>query len=172
MPNMTEGNLMTRTAFARHMGVSNGTVSNRIKDGTVVIDKKTNMVKVAESKARWAERTNPMLGRQNPDPRADTMGTPVPGSLTAVRTKHEQTKQEVAELRLRRARGELIDRERTLETVFNLARETRDSFLSWPARYASIIAAKLHTDPHETELVLDQCIKAHLNELAEPRVTL
>lgn len=42
----------------------------------------------------------------------------------------------------------------------------------WPARYAAIIAAKLNTDPHTTEIILDQCIKAHLRELAEPRVTL
>ncbi len=172
MPNITQGNLMTRAAFARHMGVTNGSVSNRIKDGTVVIDKKTNMVKVAESRARWAERPNPVLGRQNPDPRADTMGTPAPGSLTAARTKHEEVKRQATELRLRKARGELIDRDRAMETVFALARATRDSFLSWPARYAAIIAAKLNTDPHTTEIILDQCIKAHLRELAEPRVTL
>ena len=157
---------MSRAAFARHMGVSPRTITDRIRAGTVIVDKATNLIKVRESKARWLA-PGPALGRgdvQGPDPER--------GKLTAARTKHEQTKQEAAELRLRKARGELIDRDRAMETVFNLARETRDSFLNWPARYAAIIAAKLNTDPHATEIILDQCIKAHLRELAEPRITL
>ena len=157
---------MSRAAFARHMGVSPRTITDRIRAGTVVVDRTTNKIKVRESKARWLA-PGPALGRgdvQGPDPER--------GKLTAVRTQHEQIKRQAAELRLRKARGELIDRQRTLETVFNLARETRDSFLSWPARYAAIIAARLHTDPHATELALDQCVKAFLRELAEPRITL
>ena len=166
MPQISQGNLMSRAAFARHMGVSPRTITDRIRAGTVIVDKATNLIKVRESKARWLA-PGPALGRgdvQGPDPERST--------LTAARTKHEEVKRQAAELRLRKARGELIDRQRTLETVFNLARQTRDSFLSWPARYAAIIAAKLHTDPHLTELVLDQCIKEHLRELAEPRITL
>ena len=166
MPQISQGNLMSRAAFARHMGVSPRTITDRIRAGTVIVDKKTNKIKVRESKERWLA-PGPALGRgdvQGPDPERST--------LTAVRTQHEQIKRQAAELRLQKARGQLIDRDRAMETVFNLARETRDSFLSWPARYAAIIAAKLKTDPHTTEIILDRCIKEHLRELAEPRVNL
>ena len=105
MPQISQGNLMSRAAFARHMGVSPRTVTDRIRAGTVIVDKTTNKIKVRESKARWLA-PGPALGRgdvQGPDPERST--------LTAVRTQHERTKQQVAELRLRKARGELIDRE-------------------------------------------------------------
>ena len=72
MPQISQGNLMSRAAFARHMGVSPRTITDRIRAGTVIVDKATNLIKVREFKARWLA-PGPALGRgdvQEPDRRS------------------------------------------------------------------------------------------------------
>jgi hypothetical protein len=54
--------------------------------------------------------------------------------------------------------------------VFNLAREERDAWVTWPARVAALIAAELGTDVGATQRVLESHVRAHLEELAEPRI--
>jgi hypothetical protein len=66
-------------------------------------------------------------------------------------------------------KGELVDRARATALAFRLAREERDSWTTWPARVAALMAAELGADPHALQTQLETHVRAHLAELAEVR---
>ena len=69
-------------------------------------------------------------------------------------------------------RGELVDRNRAISLVFRLAREERDAWVNWPARVAALMAAELGTETAAMQKVLEAHVRAHLEELAQPRIAL
>lgn len=93
-------------------------------------------------------------------------------SLLKVRVGNEMVKLHRAKLALERARGRLVDRARTLELVFGLARQERDAWIGWPARVAANMAAELAVEPHRLEVTLDRYLREHLSQLAEIRLDL
>lgn len=93
-------------------------------------------------------------------------------SLLKVRVGNEMVKLQRAKLALERARGRVIDRARTLELVFSLARQERDAWIGWPARVAANMAAELAVEPHRLEVTLDRYLREHLSQLAEIRLDL
>ena len=93
-------------------------------------------------------------------------------SFLRARLANEVIKAQLAKVRLGKAKGELVDRARAVQLVFDLARRERDAWIGWPARVASNMAAELGADPHWMEEVLDRYLREHLGELAEIRVEL
>ena len=67
---------------------------------------------------------------------------------------------------------ELVDRNRAVAAVFDLARRERDSWLNLPPRVAATMAAELGVEAHHMEQVLDRVLRAHLAELAEVKLEL
>jgi len=98
------------------------------------------------------------------------------------KTAHEALKAQERRIRLAKLKGELVDRDRAKAMVFRLAREERDAWVTWPARVAALIAAELQASISEavgqqatldvgaTQRVLESHVRAHLEELAEPRI--
>jgi len=86
------------------------------------------------------------------------------------KTAHEALKAQERRIRLAKLKGELVDRDRAKAMVFNLAREERDAWVTWPARVAALMAAELGTDVGTTQRVLESHVRAHLEELGEPRI--
>jgi hypothetical protein len=93
-------------------------------------------------------------------------------SFMRARLANEILKAQLQKVKLGKAKGELVDRARAAQMVFDLARRERDAWIGWPARVASNMAAELGTDPHRMEEVLDRYLREHLSELAEIRVDL
>ena len=75
-------------------------------------------------------------------------------------------------IRLAKLKGELVDRDRATALVFRLAREERDAWVNWPARVAALMAAELGTETAAMQKVLEAHVRAHLEELAQPRIAL
>ena len=117
------------------------------------------------------------------------------GGMTFLQAKtaNEVLKAQERKLRLAKLRGELVDRDRAKTLVFRLAREERDAWVTWPARVAALMAAELSAACGEAEgepassseavgrknitievaamqQVLETHVRAHLEELAEPRI--
>lgn len=104
---------------------------------------------------------------QDPDPAAG-------GQMTFMRARlaTEVLKAQLAKERLKRERGEVVDRGRAVALVFDLARRERDAWIGWPARVAAVMAAELGVEPHDLEQVLDRHLREHLAQLAEVKVEL
>jgi hypothetical protein len=119
--------------------------------------------------------------------REQGMAAPVTGGGTTflqAKTAHEVLKAQERRIRLAKFKGELVDRDRATALVFRLAREERDAWVNWPARVAALMAAELTAScseavGHEVTIetaamqkVLEAHVRAHLEELAQPRIAL
>ncbi len=106
------------------------------------------------------------------------------GAYMKAKTFNEIMKAQERKLGLQVKRGELVDRNRAISLVFRLAREERDAWVNWPARVAALMAAELTAScseavGHEVTIetaamqkVLEAHVRAHLEELAQPRIAL
>jgi hypothetical protein len=83
---------------------------------------------------------------------------PVPGSAEA-KARVDKARADLLELRVQKERGRLVDREKTLATLFEAAKMTREAIEQWPAQEAAPIAARLGLDdPHLVENVLAESL--------------
>jgi AcrR family transcriptional regulator len=67
------------------------------------------------------------------------------------------------------ARGSLVERAAAEKSFFDLARSIRDSWMSWPARVATLLAADLGAEERAVAEVLTKYVQQHLAELGEPK---
>lgn len=93
-------------------------------------------------------------------------------SFLRARMANEVLKAQTARVRLEKMKGELIDRARATNSVFDLARRERDAWLNWPPRVAANMAAELGVEAHALEQVLDRYLRAHLADMAEVKIDL
>jgi hypothetical protein len=176
---------MSERQYAAHAGISRGAVQKARAAGRLVLFP-DGSIDAQASDARRAATTDPTKQRARsnkptglrPVPEAalgsvrETLkeqGLPAGGNVTFVqaRTAHEIAKAHLARLKLQERRGELVDRARATALVFRLAREERDSWCSWPARVAALMAAELGVAAHGMQKALEHHVRAHLQELAE-----
>ena len=100
---------------------------------------------------------------------------PAPGgqvTFMRARLATEVLKAQLQKEQLKRVRGEVVDRNKAVSMVFDLARKERDAWIGWPARVAANMASELGVEAHELEQVLDRYLREHLAELAEVRIDL
>jgi hypothetical protein len=88
-------------------------------------------------------------------------------NFAQARTMHEVAKAQKARIQVQRLKDEVIDRANALALVFKLARQERDSWVTWPARVAGEMAAEAGIEPHTMQTLLETHVRAHLNELAD-----
>jgi hypothetical protein len=173
-------------AYARRRGVSHVAVLRAIKQGRVPVEA-DGTINPVKADASWVRTTDPARTTPKPKSSAENLrpvgeaalgsvretlkeqGLPAGGNVTFVqaRTAHEIAKAHLARLRLQRMKGELVDRARATALVFRLAREERDSWCTWPARVAALIAAELGAEAHAVQKVIEAHVRSHLSELAD-----
>ncbi|WP_233141171.1 elements of external origin [Haematobacter missouriensis] len=102
------------------------------------------------------------------------VGTGSGGEVSFLRARmaNEVLKAQTARVRLEKMKGELVDRARATNSVFDLARRERDAWLNWPPRVAANMAAELGVEAHALEQVLDRFLRAHLADMAEVKIDL
>ena len=105
---------------------------------------------------------------QDPEPEAG--GGQV--SFMRARMANEILKAQLQKERLKRERGEVVDRAKATAMVFDLARRERDAWIGFAARYAANLAAELGVDAHQLEVALDAAVREHLATLSEVKVEL
>jgi hypothetical protein len=185
---------MSERQYAAHVGLSRGAIQKAKRAGRLVlfpddsIDAEASDRRRAEttdlSKSRPKAAGRP--GGMKPVPAAviasanETLrenGVTVPevgeaGAYMKAKTFNEIMKAQERKLGLQVKRGELVDRNRAISLVFRLAREERDAWVNWPARVAALMAAELGTETAAMQKVLEAHVRAHLEELAQPRIAL
>lgn len=181
---------MSEREYAARAGLSRGAIQKAKAAGRLVLYADGSIDPEA-SEARRAVATDPSKQRREPPPKlkpvpnaalsavGDTLrenGLPPPATGGATflqaKTANEVLKSQERRLKLQKLKGELVDRARAEALVFRLARETRDTWVNWPARAAALIAAELGLDPAAMQKVLEAHVRAHLDELAEARLDL
>ena len=74
--------------------------------------------------------------------------------------------------KLRREKGEVVERDYAIEQGFSFARRLRDQWLGWPARVSALMAAELGVDPHRLEALLTEQVREQLQASAADELRL
>lgn len=171
-------------AYARHRGVSHVSVLRAAKAGRIP-QEPDGTIDPAKADAAWDAQTDParkvpapekaapiqpvsvaVQAAPSPPPQRDAL--PSSGTnFSQARTAHEVAKAQKARIQVQRLKDEVIDRANALALVFKLARQERDAWVTWPARVAGQIAAEAGIEPHTMQVLLENHVRAHLNELAD-----
>jgi len=177
---------LSERQYAARVGLSRGAIQKaKAADRLVLFS--DGSINAEASDSRRAETTDPSKTRTAPAPklkpvpeaavasvgetlREQGLAAPPVGSGTTflqAKTANEVLKAQERRLRLQKLKGELIDRARALSLVFRLARQERDVWVNWPARAAALMAADLGVEPAMMQKVLENHVRAQLDDLAE-----
>jgi hypothetical protein len=149
---------LSKSDFAREMGVTPGRISQLIPRGLPVLPN---------------GRIDPEAGREwyaaNVDPsrRRAVVQVGEHGSRP-VSLKDEIETERLAHARMRRLHLEktLVDRQAVEAAVFSRARAERDAHLAWVVRVAPLLAGQVGCDPATAFAFLDREMRAHLAAVA------
>lgn len=155
---------VTKSEYARHAGVSTAAISQSRK----LVKYEDGSINVEESdKARAEDSRKRSLGGDGGLSYSDILA-----ELNKARTDNEHLKARERELKLQQIQTAVVDRNKAVNTIFRLSRQERDSWLGWPSRVSSVMAAELGVQPHFMQTVLDKHVREHLEGLAEIRLEL
>jgi hypothetical protein len=182
---------MSERAYAEHAGLSRGAVQKARKNGRLVLFA-DGSINAAASDARRGAMTDPdqqMRSRGGLNDGAGIGGNAVsgPGDSTSylkARTALTVYQAQERQLSIQRKKGVLVDRARAETLVFRLARQERDSWVTWPTRVAALMAAQLAAEMEKAsgtpvtletailQRVLETHVREQLDALADLRVSL
>jgi Helix-turn-helix domain len=153
--------LISVSEAARILGLNRSTLSRQIKQGLI----RAHRGKVHLSEVREDRRNNLDVSRRvtYAAPRDEEANS----SFAAARAKKEEYVAKLRELEYAVKSRRLVDAEAARRRVFELARNERDRWLSFPSRVATLIAADVGCDPVALGVVLDRQVRQHLSERSE-----
>ena len=185
---------MSERAYADHSGLSRGAVQKARKNGRLVLFA-DGSINAAASDARRGARTDPdqqMRSRGGAGLSGDAAGmsgsaVSGPGDSTSylkARTALTVYQAQERQLAIQKKKGVLVDRARAETLVFRLARQERDTWVTWPTRVAALMAAQLSAEMEKAlgvpvtietailQRVLETHVREQLDALADLRVSL
>jgi hypothetical protein len=182
---------MSERAYAAHSGLSRGAVQKARKNGRLVLFA-DGSINAAASDAQRGAMTDPdqqMRSRAGFAAAGGTDGSAVsgPGDSTSylkARTALTVYQAQERQLSIQRKKGVLVDRARAETLVFRLARQERDTWVTWPTRVAALMAAQLSAEMEKAsgvpatidtailQRVLETHVREQLDALADLRVSL
>jgi hypothetical protein len=192
---------LSERAYAAQSGLSRGAVQKARKNGRLVLFA-DGSINAAASDARRGAMTDPdqqmrARGGFGAGGEGGTGGAPGPGSVTGApsgpgdstsylkaRTALTVYQAQERQLAIQKKKGVLVDRARAETLVFRLARQERDTWVTWPTRVAALMAAQLAAEVEtatgrpvtiETAIlqrVLETHVREQLGALADLRVSL
>jgi hypothetical protein len=190
----TADELISIAEAAKKVGVNKSTLSRQVNSGAVrshngkvrlaeVLEDRANNIDLTQSRRRSAKAvasaTDATLAAAKADatppidededeiaPLVLVDGVMVP--FAVAQQVKENYLARTRQLTFEVARGALVDRAAAEKTFFNLAREIRDAWTSWPARVATLMAAELGVDERRLAETLTRNVQQHLAELGEP----
>jgi len=178
---------MSERTYAEHAGISRGAVQKARKTGRLVLFADGSINAVA-SDARRGVMTDPdQQMRSRGGLGAGEGAVSGPGDSTSylkARTALTVYQAQERQLSIQKKKGVLVDRARAETLVFRLARQERDSWVTWPTRVAALMAAQLSAEMEKAsgnpvtietailQRVLETHVREQLDALADLRVSL
>ena len=145
---------MTKSAFAAHLGVSKGRISQMIRDGLPVLDNGRVPVDAASAWYAANVRHTAQSAKKSDD------------DLAQVKRQREEAHRDLLRLQVEEKSGRLIDRRAAEAAIFERARSERDSHLAWISRISPQVATETGCDLATLFAALDREMRAHLQDLA------
>ena len=176
---------MSERAYAAHSGLSRGAVQKARKNGRLVLFA-DGSINAAASDARRGAMTDPEQQMRSRGSAGDG-AVSGPGDSTSylkARTALTVYQAQERQLSIQRKKGVLVDRARAETLVFRLARQERDTWVTWPTRVAATMAAQLSAEMEKAsgvpvtietailQRVLETHVREQLDALADLRVSL
>lgn len=153
----------SKSQFAARVGLSKGRISQLVADGLPV--REDGAIDI-EAGLAWMEANLDPAKRNKGGTKGDEEKYNGP-SLGEARRLHLIVQIERAKIALKQERGDLIDADHAMATVFVRARVERDAHIAWVQRSAPVIASELGCDPAKAFTVLDRLMREHLEHLAD-----
>ena len=178
---------LSERAYSAHSGLSRGAVQKARKTGRLVLFG-DGSINAAASDARRGVMTDPdQQMRSRGGFGAGDGAVSGPGDSTSylkARTALTVYQAQERQLSIQRKKGVLVDRARTEALVFRLARQERDTWVTWPTRVAALMTAQLSAEMEKAsgvpvtietailQRVLETHVREQLDALADLRVSL
>lgn len=185
---------MSKSEFARHIGVSPPAVSKAAKSGRIstLADGRLDPISASE---QWVANTDPERSKVvKAKPKSSTrvktgekslvsaealtaiksllseQGIEVDGGLTIQLARTAETIARIDERQFKLAirRGEFLPKAKVFAHFGRISIGIREAFLNLPSRHAPTMAAELGCDEFKLEQAMRKAIDATLNEIAEP----
>lgn len=102
------------------------------------------------------------------DQRGASTGTPEANDLRRAVARKEDYAGRLKELEYLQRAGKLVELDLAKQVVFDSARQSRNAWMNWPARYGAVIAADLGADAGQVFNVLERYVMEQLHRLASP----
>ncbi|MBO6885417.1 MAG: hypothetical protein JJ869_17830 [Marivita sp.] len=176
---------MSERAYAEASGLSRGAVQKARKNGRLVLFA-DGSINAAASDARRGAMTDPdqqMRSRGSVGEGA-VSGPSDSTSYLKARTALTVYQAQERQLAIQKKKGVLVDRARAETLVFRLARQERDTWVTWPTRVAALMAAQLSAEMEKAsgvpvtietailQRVLETHVREQLDALADLRVSI
>ena len=174
---------MSEREYAAHSGLSRGGVQKARKNGRLVVHD-DGSINAAASDVRRAEMTDPDQQRRSRGGDGLASGPGETTSYIKARTALTVYAAQERQLAVQKKKGTLVDRARAEALVFRLARQERDTWVTWPNRVAALMAAEVALGVEKQtgapviieaailQRVLEAHVRQHLDALADLRVSL
>ena len=175
---------MSERAYAAHSGLSRGAVQKARKNGRLVLFP-DGSINAAASDARRGAMTDPdQQMRSRGGGEGMISGPGETASYIKARTLLTVYSAQDKQIAVQKKKGVLVDRARAETLVFRLARQERDTWVTWPTRVAALMAAQLSAEMEKAsgtpvtietailQRVLETHVREQLDALADLRVSL
>ncbi len=174
---------MSEREYSAHSGLSRGAIQKARKAGRLVVYR-PGTIDAAASDVRRAEMTDPDQQRRSVGGDSGFSGPADSSSYLKARTALTVYQAQERQLAIQKRKGTLVDRARAETLVFRLARQERDTWVTWPSRVAALMAAEVALGMEQQsgtpviieaailQRVLEAHVRAQLDALADLRVSL
>ena len=174
---------MSEREYSAHSGLSRGAIQKARKSGRLVVYG-DGSINAAASDVRRGEMTDPDQQRRSTGSDSNFSGPADSSSYLKARTALTVYQAQDNQLAIQKRKGTLVDRARAEALVFRLARQERDTWVTWPSRVAALMAAEVAAEVERQtgkpvifeaailQRVLEAHVRQHLDSLADLRVSL
>ena len=174
---------MSEREYSAHSGLSRGAIQKARKASRLVVYS-DGSINAAASDVRRGEMTDPDQQRRSTGSDSGFSGPADSSSYLKARTALTVYQAQERQLAIQKKKGVLIDRARAEALVFRLARQERDTWVTWPNRVAAVMAAKMAMEVEKQtgtpvlidaaimQRVLEAYVREQLAALADLRVSL
>jgi len=174
---------MSEREYSARSGLSRGAIQKARKASRLVVYS-DGSINAAASDLRRGEMTDPNQQRRSTGGDSGFSGPADSSSYLKVRTALTIYQAQEKQLAIQKKKGTLVDRARAETLVFRLARQERDTLVTWPARVAALMAAEVAAEVEKQtakpvkieaailQRVLETHVRQHLDALADLRVNL
>ena len=178
---------MSEREYSAHSGLSRGAIQKARKTGRLVVYS-DGSINAAASNVRRGEMTDPDQQRRSTGGTSGGdsgfSGPADSSSYLKARTALTVYQAQEKQLAIQKKKGTLVDRARAEALVFRLARQERDTWVTWPPRVAALMAAEVAAEVEKQsgkpviieaailQRVLETHVRQHLEALADLRVSL